>query len=133
MVTMRKIPFVIILFLVALVSCTKSKEVHPEIGNGNDEIVTVGIDNVHIKYIRNDIASLQKVMFNYSLANEQQFSAAEMTKKSDCFELTLNSLESDTLYSYYYEVFPYSGNAYKRREIHFTHKLMTHLNHQLRL
>lgn len=110
---MKKLSIILIGVLVALAACTKSKEVHPEIGDGNDEIVTVGIDNVHIKYIRNDIASLQKVMFNYSLADEQQFGAAEMTKKSDCFELTLNNLESDTLYSYYYEVSPYSGNSYQ--------------------
>lgn len=110
---MKKLSILLVSALLALVSCTKSKIVHPEIGNGNDEIITVGVDNVQIKYIRNDVASLQKVMFNYSLANEQQFTAAEMTKHSDCFTLTLNNLLSDTLYSYYYELFPYNANAYQ--------------------
>lgn len=45
-----------------MISCTKSKEVHPEIGDGNDELVTVGINNISVKYIRNDIANLQKMV-----------------------------------------------------------------------
>lgn len=110
---MNKTSIFLVVALLALASCTKSKIVHPEIGNGNDEIITVGVDNVQIKYIRNDVASLQKVMFNYSLADEQQFASAEMTKHSDCFTLTLNNLLSDTLYSYYYELYPYNSNAYQ--------------------
>lgn len=113
---MKKISIILIIALFALDSCTKSKEIHPEIGNGNDEIVTVGMDNVHIKYIRNDIASLQKVLFHYSLVDAQQFDAAEMTKQSDCFTLILNNLLSDTLYRYYYEMFPYSGDAYQTEQ-----------------
>lgn len=110
---MKKLSILLVSALLALVSCTKSKEVHPEIGNGNDELITVGVNNVHIKYIRNDVASLQKVMFHYSISDAQQFSAAEMTKHSDCFTLTLNNLLSDTLYSYYYVLFPYNSNAYQ--------------------
>ena len=110
---MKKLSIILICVLVTIASCTKKNEVHPEVGDGNDEIVTVGIDNVKIKYVRNDISSLQKVMFHYGLTDEQQFDVAEMTKKSDSFELTLNNLVNDTLYSYYYEMFPYSGNAYQ--------------------
>ena len=106
---MKKLSIVLISILVALTSCTKSKEVHPEIGDGYDEIITVGVDNVQIKYIRNDIASLQKVIFHYN----PQFGSAEMTKQSDCFILTLDNLLCDTVYSYYYEMFPYNANAYQ--------------------
>ena len=110
---MKRLSIFLMFILLVLVSCTKSKEVHPEIGDGNDEILTVGVDNVKIKYVRDDISSLQKVMFHYSIADEQQYNAVKMTKKSDCFELTLNNLLRDTLYSYYYEMFPNSGNAYQ--------------------
>lgn len=108
---MKKLSIVLLFALVAMLSCTKNKEVHPEIGDGNDELVTVGINNISIKYIRNDIANLQKVVFHYSITDAQQFNATQMTKTSDCFTLTLNDLQSDTLYSYYYELFPYSGNT----------------------
>jgi len=108
---MKKPSIILISTLVALVACTKIKEVHPELGDGNDEIVTVGMKDVHVEYMRNDIAELQKVVFHYSLIEAQQFTAAEMTKREDFFELTLNDLVSDTLYHYYYEVFPNSGNA----------------------
>lgn len=108
---MKKLSIILACALVALVSCTKSIEVHPEIGDGNDEILTIGMDNVNIKYTRNDIGNLQKVVFHYSITEEQQFDAAEMTKKSDYFEVTVNNLVNDTLYSYYYELFPYNGNA----------------------
>lgn len=109
---MKRISIILAYILVIMISCTKSKEVHPEIGDGNDEIVTVGIDEVHVKYITDNIANLQKVVFRYSITDAQQFDAAEMTKTSDCFTLTLNDLLSDTLYSYYYEQYPYSGNAF---------------------
>lgn len=108
---MKKLSIILVCALVALFACTKSKEVYPEIGDGNDEILTVGMDNANIKYTRSDIGNLQKVVFHYSITEAQQFDAAEMTKKSDCFEVTVNNLVNDTLYSYYYELFPYSGNA----------------------
>ena len=72
-----------------MASCTKSKEVHPEIGDGNDEIVTVGVKDVHVEYLRTDHAELSRVVFHYSLADVQEFDAAEMTKRDDFFELTL--------------------------------------------
>lgn len=108
---MKKLSIILISALVALAACTKNKEVHPEIGDGNDEIVTVGMKDVHVEYARTDHAELSRVVFHYSLSEEQQFEAAEMTKREDFFELTLNDLVSDTLYNYYYELFPKSGSA----------------------
>lgn len=113
---MKKLSIIILFALVAMISCTKSKEVHPEIGDGNDELITVGINNISVKYIRNDIANIQKVVFHYSITDAQQFDASEMTKTSDCFVLTLNNLQSDTLYSYYYELFPYNGNSFNTNQ-----------------
>lgn len=107
-ITMKKISIILICVLVALASCTKSKEVHPELGDGNDEIVTVGMKDVHVEYTRTDHAELSRVVFHYSLAEAQQFAAAEMMKQETFFELTLNDLLSDTLYDYYYELF-YNG------------------------
>ena len=99
-----------------MISCTKSKKVHPEIGDGNDEIVTVGIKDVHVEYTRTDHAELNRVVFHYcpsdANGNAQHFETAEMTKKETFFELTLNDLLSDTLYWYYYELFPNSGDAF---------------------
>lgn len=96
-------------------SCTKSKEVHPELGDSNDEIVTVGVKDVHVKYLRTDHSELSRVVFHYSPADAngdaQQFEAAEMTKKDAFFELTLNDLLSDTLYWYYYELFLKNGDV----------------------
>ena len=117
---MKKLSIILACALVALVACTKSKEVHPEIGDGNDEIVTVGVKDVHVEYLRTDHVDLQKVVFHYSLAEEQQFEATEMTKRETFFELTLNDLLSDTLYGYYYEVFPNGGAAYntERKTFH---------------
>ena len=108
---MQKLSIILISALIALVACTKSKEVHPEIGDGNDEIVTVGMTDVHVEYTRTDHVELQKVIFHYCLAETQQFEAAEMAKRETFFELTLNDLLSDTLYCYYYELFPINGNA----------------------
>ena len=51
--------------------------------------------DVHVEYTRTDITELQKVVFHYSLSEVQQFAAAEMTKREDCFELTLTDLLSD--------------------------------------
>lgn len=99
-----------------MISCTKSKEVHPEIGDGNDEIVTVGMKDVHVKYTRTDHAELGRVVFHYSLAQVQQFEAAEMTKQETFFELTLNDLLSDTLYDYYYELFYNGGESPKTEQ-----------------
>ena len=109
---MKKLSIILICALAAITACTKSKEVHPEIGDGNDEIVTVGMKDVHVEYTRTDHADLQKVVFHYSLSETQQFSVAEMTKRETFFELTLNDLLSDTLYSYYYELFPNNGDAF---------------------
>ena len=108
---MKKLLIILISALVALAACTKSKEVHPEIGDGNDEIVTVGVKDVHVEYLRTDHAELSRVVFHYSLAEEQQFETAEMTKRETFFELTLNDLIGDTLYDYYYELFYNSGET----------------------
>ncbi len=112
---MKKQSIILACALVAVMSCTKSKEVHPEIGDGNDEIVTVGT-NVYVKYTRTDVAELNKVVFHYSPAgansNAQQYESTEMTKKETFFELTLNNLLSDTLYGYYYELFPNNGSVF---------------------
>lgn len=109
---MKKLSIILISALVAFAACTKSKEVHPEIGDGNDEIMTVGMKDVHVEYTRTDHAELQKVLFHYSLAEAQQFAVAEMTKQETIFELTLTDLLSDTLYYYYYELFPRGGDAF---------------------
>ena len=113
---MKKLAIILAGVLVTMISCTKSKEVHPEIGDGNDEIVTVGMTDVHVEYTRTDHAELNRVVFYYCPAdangNAQQFEAAEMTKKETSFELILNDLLSDTLYWYYYELFPNSGDAF---------------------
>lgn len=102
---MKNLSIILACILIAMLSCTKSKEVHPELGDGNDEIVMVGMKDVHVEYTRTDHAELQKVVFHYSLAEVQQFAVAEMTKQEEFFELTLNDLLSDTLYDYYYELF----------------------------
>lgn len=112
---MNKLSIILFTALVALAACTKSKEVHPEIGDGNDEIVTVGMKDVHVTYARTDHAELSRVVFHYSLAQVQRFEAAEMTKQETFFELTLNDLLSDTLYDYYYELF-YSGGESPKTE-----------------
>ena len=113
---MKNLTIILISALAALVSCTKSKEVHPEIGDGNDEIVTVGMKDVHVEFTRTDHAGLSRVVFHYCPAdangNAQQFDAAEMTKKETFFELVLDDLICDTLYWYYYELFPNSGDAF---------------------
>ena len=113
---MKKLSIILAFALVALTACTKSKEVHPEIGDGNDEIVTVGMKEVHVEYTRTDHAELNHVVFHYCPAdangNAQQFDAAEMTKKETFFELVLDELLCDTLYWYYYELFPNSGDAF---------------------
>ena len=108
---MKKLLIILVCALVAFASCTKSKEVHPEIGDGNDEIITVGMKDVHVKYTRTDHAELSRVVFHYSIAEVQQFEAAEMTKQETFFELALNDLLSDTLYEYYYELFYNSGET----------------------
>lgn len=112
---MKKLSIILAFILVAMISCTKSKEVHPEIGDGNDEIVTVGMKDVHVEYTRTDHSDLSRVVFHYCPAdangNAQQFESVEMTKKETFFELTLNDLLSDTLYWYYYELFPNGGSA----------------------
>ena len=113
---MKKLLILLACVLVALAACTKSKEVHPEIGDGNDEIVTVGMKDVHVEYTRTDHAELQKVVFHYNLTEAQQFVAAEMTKRETFFELTLNDLLSDTLYCYYYELFPNGSSAYQTEQ-----------------
>lgn len=108
---MKKLTIILIFALVAIIACTKSKEVHPEIGDGNEEFITVGAKTAHVKYTRADIAQLQKVVFHYGLSGAQQFASAEMAKKEEFFDLTLNDLVNDTLYYYYYELFPNSGDV----------------------
>ena len=97
---MKKLSLLLVCALVVLAACTKSKEVHPELGDGNDEIITVGIEDVHVDYSRTDHAELNRVVFHYCPAdangNAQQFAAAEMSKKETFFELTLNGLLEDT-------------------------------------
>ena len=111
--SMKNLSIILACILVAFVACTKSKEVHPEIGDGNDENITVGMKEVHVEYTRSDIAELSKVLFHYGPADAnghaQQFATAEMTKNTTYFELTLHELLSDTLYWYYYELFPKDG------------------------
>lgn len=102
---MKKLSIILACALVAMMSCTKSKEVHPEIGDGNDEILTVGMKDVHVEYTRTDHAELNRVVFHYNIA------AAEMTKRETFFEITINNLMSDTLYGYYYELFYNSGDT----------------------
>ena len=113
---MKKLSIILACALVAMMSCTKSKEVHPEIGDGNDEIVTVGAKDVHVEYTRTDHTELNRVVFHYRPAETLQFEAAEMTKRETFFELTLNDLLKDTLYCYYYELFPNSGSAYNTEQ-----------------
>lgn len=112
---MKNLSIILACVLVAMISCTKSKEIHPELGDGNDEIVTVGMSDVHVEYARTDHAELSRVLFHFCPAdangNAQQFEAVEMMKKESFFELTLNDLLSDTLYWYYYELFPNGGSA----------------------
>lgn len=113
---MKNPSIILACLLVAMLSCTKSKEVHPELGDGNDEIVTVGMKDVHVEYMPADISEFSKVVFHYCPADAngsaQQFAAAQMTKKETLFEITLNDLLKDTLYWYYYELYPNSGDAY---------------------
>lgn len=112
---MKNLSIILACILAVMVSCTKSKEVHPEIGDGNDEIVTVGLTDVHVEYARTDHAELSRTVFHYCPAdvngNAQQFESVNMIKKGSFFELTLNDLLSDTLYWYYYELFPDGGTA----------------------
>lgn len=105
---MKKISIILICILCTLAACTKSKEVHPEIGDGNDEIITVGVKDVYVEYTRTDHAELSRVVFHYSLSEAQQFAAAEMTKRETFFELTLDDLLCEALYGYYYEL-SYNG------------------------
>ena len=113
---MKKLSIILACFLVALAACTKSNEVHPELGNGNDEIITVGVNDIHVKYFINNMDDVQKAVFYYGIAETQQITPVEMTKNEDCFELLVNDLLSDTIYNYYYELFPYVGNAYRTEQ-----------------
>ena len=109
---MKKLSIILIYALVAFASCTKSKEVHPELGDGVDEIVTVGMKDVHVKYVTTDMEELNKAILHYSLAEVQQFTSVEMNKHEYCFEVRLNDLWSDTLYQYLIELFPNTGSSY---------------------
>ena len=113
---MKKVSLVLSCVLVAMMSCTKDKEVVPETGDDNTEVITVGMNDVHVEYTRSDHAELSRALFHYCLADAngstQQYEAAEMTKQETFFELTLNDLLSDTLYWYYYELFPINGDAF---------------------
>ena len=79
MINMKKIAIILLYILAAFVSCSKSKETDPKSGNGNDEIISVGVKEVHVKYKRIDVLELQKVVFHYGLAEIQQSDAVEMT------------------------------------------------------
>ena len=107
---MKNLSIILACILLALLSCTKSKEVHPELGDGNEEIVTVGVKDVRVEYTRTDHAELSRVVLHYNLVEELQFAVAEMTKRETFFELTLDELLCDTLYVYYYELF-YNGGV----------------------
>lgn len=113
---MKKLSIILVCALVAMMSCKKEKEVVPEIVGDNTEVITVGVNDVHVEYTRTDHAELSRAVFHYCPAdangNAQQFEAAEMTKKETFFEITLNDLLSDTLYWYYYELFPNNGDAF---------------------
>ena len=103
---MKKLSIILISILVAFAACTKSKEVHPEIGDGNDEIVTVGMKDVHVEYTRTDHERIDSVWFTCWPFNANgQWKCAKMTKKETFFELTLTDLLSDTLYKYFYELY----------------------------
>ena len=108
---MKKTSVILICALVALTACTKSKEVHPELGDGNDEIVTVGTKGIHVEFLHTDHAELNRVVFHYGLSGTQTFISAEMAKNDSFFELTLNDLLSDTLYCYFFELFPNGGDV----------------------
>lgn len=113
---MKKLSIILVFALVAMMSCKKEKEIIPEIPDENTEIITVGVNDVHVQYTRTDHAEFNRALFHYCPAdasgNAQQFEAAEMTKEETFFELTLNDLLSDTLYWYYYELFPNNGDAF---------------------
>jgi len=113
---MKKLSIALACVLVAIISCTKSKEVHPKIGDGNDEIVTVGMNDIHVEYTRTDHTELNRVVFHCSLAEVEQFAAVEMIKRETFFELTINDLLSDTLYCYYFELFSNGGSAYQSEQ-----------------
>ena len=113
---MKKLSLVVVCVLAVMMSCTKAKEIVPDTGDDNTEVITVSMNDVHVEYTRSDHAELSRALFHYCLAdangNTQQFEAAEMTKQETFFELTLNDLLSDTLYWYYYELFPNNGDAF---------------------
>ena len=89
-----------------MMSCTKSKVVHPEIGDGNDEILTIGVKDVHVEYFCNNMDAFERLFFCYCLASTlddpQYYTRAEMSKLEDHFELNLTNMLSDTLYRYCY-------------------------------
>ena len=113
---MKKLSILLVCALVAMLSCKKEKEVVPEIAGDNTEVITVGVNDVHVEYTRTDHAELSRAVFHYCPAdangNVLQFEAAEMAKEETFFEITLNDLLSDTLYCYYYELFPNNGDAF---------------------
>lgn len=110
---MKKLSILLACVILTMMACTKSKEVHPEIGDGNEEILKVNSTSVHVKYILTNIADYRKMIFHYGLTdtngNSHQFEIVEMTKQDNCFSLLLNNLLSDTLYCYYFELFPNNG------------------------
>ena len=110
---MKKLSIILFSILLTLAACTKSKEVHPELGDGNDEILTVGVKDIHVEYYRTDMERLEKVYFYYRLAalpeGPQYYNSAEMTKREKHFEMTLTDLLPDTLYYYYYLMTDDSG------------------------
>lgn len=110
-------------FLLVMMSCTKSNEYHPELGDGNNEIVTVGASEVCVKYYRSDISELEKIEFQYKPENQpfyQSFDTVEMTKRDTYFELNLTGLLSNTVYTYKYELFFKNGNIDQQGYYSFT-------------
>lgn len=106
---MKKFSIILACFLVALAACTKSKEVHPELGDGNYETISFSENNASVEYIRADAEELQKVLFYYSPIEVHPFTAVEMIQSEGSFELTLDNLYSNMLYCYYFELFYKNG------------------------
>lgn len=114
---MKKPSVILFACAIVMISCSKNKEYHPELGDGNNEIITIGFQDVSVKYYRTDIAELSKVEFHYKPEYQPYyviFDTVEMIKKDNYFELTLNGLLSNTLYTYKYELFYKNGDIDER-------------------
>ena len=103
---MKNPSIIFICALVILMSCTKSNEVHPEQGDGFNEIITVGLDSVNVKYFRADFDELDQIRFKYWYHLAPDTAEAIMERNDSFFELCLNDLLGDTLYYYRYVLYP---------------------------